>query len=120
MADKVVDASAVIALMFAEPEGEKIAPLLEGFRLIAPALLRFEIVNACLMRLRRYPERRTGILAAFVLQAGLTIEMAEVEHAGVLDLGERYRLTGYDASYLWLAQQMNADLVTLDRQLARA
>jgi predicted nucleic acid-binding protein len=120
MADKVVDASAVIALMFAEPEGEKIAPLLEGARLIAPTLLRFEIVNACLMRLRRYPERRTGILDAFVLQAGLTIEMAEVEHAGVLDLGERHRLTGYDASYLWLAQRMDAELVTLDRQLARA
>jgi len=29
-------------------------------------------------------------------------------------------LTGYDASYLWLAQRLNAELVTLDRDLARA
>jgi predicted nucleic acid-binding protein len=29
-------------------------------------------------------------------------------------------LTGYDASYLWLAQRLDAELVTLDRPLGRA
>ena len=29
-------------------------------------------------------------------------------------------LTAYDASYLWLTRQLDADLVTLDQQLARA
>jgi len=31
----------------------------------------------------------------------------------ILMLAEQFRLTGYDASYLWLAQRLNAELVTL-------
>ncbi|MBV9153353.1 MAG: type II toxin-antitoxin system VapC family toxin, partial [Alphaproteobacteria bacterium] len=97
-----------------------IAGRLEGAKLVAPALLGFEIVNACLTKLRRYPELRASILDAFLLQAGLRIEMADVDHTGILTLAEQFRLTGYDASYLWLAQRLSAELVTLDRQLARA
>jgi predicted nucleic acid-binding protein len=117
---KVVDASALIAIMFAEPEAQGIALRLEGAGLVAPVLLRFEIVNACLTRLRRHPDRRVGILQAFANQGGLAIESAEVDHAGILTLAEQFRLTGYDASYLWLAQRLNAELVTLDRPLGRA
>jgi predicted nucleic acid-binding protein len=120
MAVKVIDASSLVAIMFDEPEAERIAPELEGATLIAPALLGFEIVNACVTKLRRNPDHRVGILRAFVLQAGLTIDTAEVDHAGVLALAEQFRLTGYDASYLWLAQRLNAELVTLDRPLGRA
>jgi predicted nucleic acid-binding protein len=58
--------------------------------------------------------------AFFVLHGRLTIDAAEVDHPSVLVLAERFQLTGYDASYLWLAQQLNAELVTLDQQLARA
>jgi predicted nucleic acid-binding protein len=48
------------------------------------------------------------------------IELITTDPGAVLRLPEQYRLTAYDASYLRLAQQMNAELVTLDRQLARA
>ncbi len=37
-----------------------------------------------------------------------------------LDLATETGLTAYDASYLWLARQLGAELVTLDQQLARA
>ncbi|MBV9587021.1 MAG: type II toxin-antitoxin system VapC family toxin [Alphaproteobacteria bacterium] len=117
---KVVDASALGAIIFKEAERREIAGRLEGAKLVAPALLGFEIVNACLTKLRRYPELRASILDAFLLQAGLRIEMADVDHTGILTLAEQFRLTGYDASYLWLAQRLSAELVTLDRQLARA
>jgi len=120
MAVKVVDASALAAVVFDEPEGEEIAARLEGATLVAPALLGFEIVNVCLTKLRRHPELRTSILEAFILQGGVSIGPAEVDHAGALVLAEQFRLTGYDASYLWLAQRLNAELVTLDRRLARA
>ncbi len=117
---KVVDASALGAIIFKEPERQEIARRLEGARLVAPALLGFEIVNACLTKLRRHPQYRSEILQAFTMQGELSIESAEVNHAGVLALAEHSRLTGYDASYLWLAQRLNAELVTLDRELARA
>jgi len=117
---KVVDASALAAVIFKEPEREEVARQLEGARLVAPALLGFEILNVCLIKLRRHPELRASILQGFALQDGLTIESAEIDHASALVLAERFRLTGYDASYLWLAQRLNAELVTLDRELARA
>jgi len=120
MAVKVIDASSLVAIMFDEPEAERIAPELESATLVAPTLLRFEIVNACLTKLRRHPDRRAGILQAFVLQGGLAIQTAEVDHASVLALAERFQLTGYDASYLWLAQRLSSELVTLDRPLGRA
>jgi predicted nucleic acid-binding protein len=39
---------------------------------------------------------------------------------GVLDLAVEMDLTAYDATYLWLARHLQAELVTLDRALAAA
>ncbi len=50
---KVVDASALAALLFAEPEAEAVAERLQDARLAAPALLDFAWVSACLTELRR-------------------------------------------------------------------
>jgi uncharacterized protein with PIN domain len=44
---KVVDASALAALLFGEPEGEAVAAQLDGARLVAPCLLGFELANVC-------------------------------------------------------------------------
>ena len=117
---KVIDASALAAIVFDEPEAERIAHRLRSAVLTAPPLLWFEMVNVCLTKLHRSPGRRDVILQAFAMQAGLPIESAEVDHANVLRLAEQFGLTGYDASYLWLAQQLDAELVTLDRKLALA
>jgi predicted nucleic acid-binding protein len=117
---KVVDSSALAAIIFDEPGSDDVAARLEGARLVAPVLLEFEIVNVCLTKLHQYPDSRAAILEAFVLQGGLTIESDQVDHAATLTLAEQTRLTGYDASYLWLAQRLNAELVTLDRRLGRA
>ena len=117
---KIVDASAIAAIMFDEPEADDMTRRLRGAILVAPALLQFELVNACVTKLRRYPALRDTILQAFAVQGGLTIETAEVDHAATLVLAEQLRLTGYDASYLWLAQRLSSELVTLDRPLGRA
>jgi len=116
---KIVDASAIAAIMFDEPEADDMTRRLGGAILVAPALLQFELVNACVTKLRRYPDLRDTILQAFAVQGGLTIETAEVDQAATLVLAEQFRLTGYDASYLWLAQRLNAELVTLNRPLGR-
>ena len=117
---KVLDASALLAILFREPERAEVAHRLEGARLVAPTLLWFEIVNACVIKIRRHSAIRESILAAFSLQAQFPVEAAEVDHAGALALAEETGLTGYDASYLWLARRLNAELVTLDASLARA
>jgi predicted nucleic acid-binding protein len=120
MAVKVVDASALAALLFGEPEAEAVASLLSNARLVAPGLLAFELANVCLTKARRYPEQQPALMAAFRLRGRLRVEEVAVDHDSTVELAAATGLTAYDASYLWLSRQLGAELVTLDRQLAKA
>ena len=118
-AAKLVGASALAALLFGEPEAEAMAARLDGARLMAPSLLAFELANVCLVKCRRHPAQGEALLAAFQLRGRLGVEEIAVDHAGVLELASETGLAAYDASYLWLARQLGAELVTLDRELGR-
>ncbi|MCX8049547.1 MAG: type II toxin-antitoxin system VapC family toxin [Methylohalobius sp.] len=120
MAVKVVDASAVGVILFGEPESAAVAGRLAGTRLVAPWLLPFEVASICCKKLRLHPEQRERLLAAFDLYPNLGIELIEVKQREIVRLAEKTGLTNYDASYLWLAEALNAELVTLDRRLAAA
>jgi predicted nucleic acid-binding protein len=120
MAVKVVDASAIAALLFGEPEAEAMAARLTGTRLAGPALLDFELANICLTKMRRHADDRPALLKAFRLRERLQIDIVAVDHGEIVTLAEASGLTAYDASYLWLARRLGAELVTLDRKLAVA
>jgi predicted nucleic acid-binding protein len=117
---KVVDASAIVALILAEEGAETIAADLTGARLVAPAILAFELTNASLTQIRRRPLERERLILLFRRLGGFAIETQPVDQVGVLELAESTGLTAYDASYLWLARELSAELVTLDGQLAKA
>jgi predicted nucleic acid-binding protein len=118
--DKVVDASAVVALLFNELTQEKIVARLRGASLHAPELLEFEVANACLKKMLASPGERQALLEAFSLLDALSIAPERINLAEAIVLAKRTTLSFYDASYLWLARALNAELVTLDRKLARA
>lgn len=117
---KVVDASAVAALLFGEPEAEAIAARLADARLVAPSLLRFELANVCLIKSRRHPDQQPTLMAAFRLRKRLAVKEVAVDHDSILEMVSTTGMTAYDASYLWLARKLGAELVTLDKQLAKA
>ncbi|HVY16097.1 MAG TPA: type II toxin-antitoxin system VapC family toxin [Rhodopila sp.] len=117
---KVVDASALAALVFSEPDADAMAERMEGAKLVAPSLLDYEVANVCLVKIRRDPGQRDALRAAYGMVHRLGIETIAVDHAGVLELAEATGLTSYDASYLWVARSLGAELVTLDRKLAAA
>lgn len=117
---KVVDASALAAFLFGEPEAEAVARQLADARLVAPALLGFELANVCLIKSRRHPALASALTKAFELRHRLGVEQVAVDHAATVALAAQTGLTAYDASYLWVARQLGAELVTLDQQLARA
>ena len=117
---KVVDASALGALLFGEPRAEEMAARLAGANLVAPALMPFEVANIALVKSRRDPKLRPALLAGFGLLGAMTIDILAVDHHNALVLAEQTGLTAYDASYLWLAEALDAELVTLDRALAAA
>lgn len=118
MAAKVVDASALAAVIFAEPEGPEVASLLGEDLLLAPQLLRFEVANICWKKLRKHPDRREALLAAHELLDRMEIQEIAVPFHSVLLLAHKESLTAYDASYLWLARELGVELVTLDGKLA--
>lgn len=106
--------------MLAEPEADAVAQRLQGARLSAPALLGFELANVCLMKIRRQHNKREALRNAFRFARKLNISLTFVDYEAVLDLAEATGLTAYDASYLWLARSLGAELIALDRKLAAA
>jgi predicted nucleic acid-binding protein len=90
---KIVDASAIGALLFGEPAGPSIAGRLSSSRLVAPELLFFEVASICLKKLKCYPDRRQSILKMFEMLRDLTIEAVEVDYAEVVLLAERSGIT---------------------------
>ena len=116
----VVDASAMAALVFEEPEGEALARRLEGAALFAPMLLRFELANTAWKKCRRQPRDSTQILSALAKALDADIAWHDVDLVDAALVARATGLTTYDASYLWLAGTLGADLVTLDRRLAAA
>lgn len=117
---RVVDASALGAILFGEPEADEVADRLGDGVLIAPALLRFELANICWKKIRRHPEKREALVAGHTLLEQMEIHEVEVRFGEVLELAESEGITAYDASYFWLAGVLDLGLVTLDRALAGA
>ena len=117
---KVIDASAVAAVLFAEPSAPAVANRIRGCDLVSPHLLDFEIANTCLSKIRRQPALREALLDAYSAREQFKVETVEVDHPAVLAFALRTGLTAYDASYLYLARTLRVELVTLDRQLAEA
>jgi len=117
---RVVDASALGALVFGEPKAEEIAKTLGDSPLAAPALIWFELASICLRKIKAHPAQRDQILTAFLMAGKLAIKIVEVDHWPVVNLADETGLTTYDASYLWLARQFTGELITLDGKMQRA
>jgi len=117
---KVVDASALGALIFAEPEAKDVEKELSGARLIAPSLIQYELASICLKKIHNHPSKTSQLITAYRMAGRLSIETITIEHIEVIELAARTQLTTYDACYLWLAQKACANLVTLDKRLKKA
>jgi predicted nucleic acid-binding protein len=117
---KVVDASAIAALLFAESQADQVEAMLVDAQLFAPELIEFELANVCWVKCRRHPDQRSALLAGYQQRRRLPIETVAVEYFEVLTTALETGLSVYDASYLWLSRHLSAELVTLDRALERA
>ena len=117
----VVDCSALAAVAFEEEDGLQILALLENRRLIAPALLPFELAQVCTTKLLRQAEQRSNFISQFVaVLRRVRLELLPVGFHELPELASRYGLSAYDAAYLWLALTERAQLVTLDVRLQAA
>lgn len=117
----VCDASAVVALLLdSGPDGRWAAGQLTGAALMAPTLMGFEAANV--IRRHELAEQVSPDQAA---QAHadlreLAIELWPYELLAERAWELRHNLSIYDASYVALAELVDAVLVTLDGRLAEA
>ena len=116
----VVDASALAALLFGEPAGPEVADRLDGRVLLAPTLLRYELASVCLKKAREEPEKGTGLFRSLALLSRLGVREVQIPTEGLVDLARETGLTAYDAAYLWLARELDAELVSLDTRMNAA
>ncbi|MCU1385351.1 MAG: PilT protein domain protein [Acidobacteria bacterium] len=117
MPDKVIDASALAAIAFAEPGADAVIDEIDGHRLYAPTLVAFELMNVAWKRSRRQPAASKLFLKALEMLDGLGLRFRGINQEEVVRLGLATGLTAYDASYLWLARALGMPLVTLDKKL---
>lgn len=117
---KLIDASALAAILFGEPDAEELAERLEGHALAAPHLLPFELANVCRKKAAQQPELARQLYGRLDRLPILDLRLLTVDPAAVAELSVESSLSAYDAAYLWLARFLGVELVTLDRRLARA
>ena len=120
MAVKVIDASALAAILFAEAGADEVVKEAGDATLAAPVLIEYEVGNTCWKKCRRYPQQAAALRAAFKTMGEMRLQLHDVDGGAVLALAETAGLTFYDASYLWLAGQLRAPLISLDHNLLTA
>ena len=117
---KVVEVSRVDVVVFYVRAGQTIAPRLERVVLFAPRLLSPELANICLEKMRRDPARNADWVTRFHLRNSFGIQEHSIDPGEGFALARTTCLVVYDASYLWLARHLGAELVALDPQHERA
>jgi predicted nucleic acid-binding protein len=127
----ILDASVAVKLVLDEEHREHAQALYEqairdGQPVLAPALLRAEVVNAIYRRrLRRTDDALTSDEAQAAVDSFLAIPITLSEPEGLFSaaysLALTYELpTVYDAVYVSLAQMLDVELWTADRRLLNA
>lgn len=120
MTGVVVDASALAAVVFDEPESVSVRRTLRDHLLHSTSLVDYELATTGLRKLRRDPSKTVVILAALQAAGRMQMSRTTPDMVQVATIAAVHNLTTYDASYLWLARTLGLPLVTLDRDLARA
>jgi predicted nucleic acid-binding protein len=115
----VVDCSVLSAVLFEESMRDEALARLAGKTLHAPSLIEHEIASVAKKKLAQgWPGKSVqAALAGYESQA---LELHCTSVVAQVELAQRYKLSAYDAAYLWLAAELKAPLATFDAKLGKA
>lgn len=125
-AERVIDASLVAAILFAEAHSQRARRFISdeldaGRALIGPDLLALEIASIAAKKVWRGETSMADGAAALATTLELVTTPVEVRDlAGrAYELAAAHRFSAYDAAYLALAEVRACQIATLDDRLVR-
>ena len=116
----VTDASAIIAVIVAEPERDAILAATSGHTLIGPGSIPWEIGNAFSAMIKQRRVRVADAQRAMEILESVPLQYVNVDMANALSIAAQVNAYAYDAYFLDCALRHGAPLLTLDRTLGRA
>ena len=116
----VADTSTIIAVIANEPEKPLLVAKTQGYELIAPRSLYWEIGNAFSAMIKRGRITRAQATAAVEIYKQIPINLVDVELERALEIVDKYKVYAYDAYMIVCALDHGCPLLTLDGGLAYA
>ena len=118
--DLVADTSTIIAVIANEPEKPLLIAKTQGYDLIAPRSLYWEIGNAFSAMIKRGRITLHQATAAIEIYKQIPIDLVDVDLKPALEIVEKHKVYAYDAYMIACASDRKCPLLTLDGGLAYA
>ena len=120
MANVVVDASVLIAVVTNEAEKARLVQLTQDVDLIAPHSIRWEIGNAFSAMLKRRRITVEEAIRAIELYQKIPVRFVDVEIEEAIRLADALNIYAYDAYLVRCAIKYNSPLLSLDEGLVQS
>lgn len=118
--DVVIDTSALIAVIVAEPERNGIIEITTGNTLIGPGSIPWEIGNAFSAMFKQNRITLKEAQKGLAIFQSIPLRYVDADFYNVLKLSRDTRIYAYDAYFLDCAIRRKAPLLTLDQNLKTA
>ena len=116
----VIDTSAIIAVIVAEPERDAIIAATSGHTLIGPGSIPWEIGNVFSAMIKQRRVHVADAQRALEILESIPVQYVNVDLSNVLSIAAQVNAYAYDAYFLDCALRHGTPLLTLDRTLGRA
>ncbi len=116
----VIDTSVLIAVLVSEPERAQIIRQTEGYDLIAPGSVHWEIGNALAAMLKRKRITHEQVKATLLSYEKIPIRFRDVDMQMAMDIAYENDLYAYDAYIIACARESRCPLISLDKNLLNA
>ena len=115
--DIVIDTSAIVAVIFNEPERKAIIKKTNGQTLIGPGSISWEIGNAFSAMLMQGRLTLEEVLKGLEIFEQIPLRYTSTDFSHTLKIAKQAKIYAYDAYFLDCAIRYNSPLLTLDKQL---
>jgi len=116
----VIDTSILIAVLASEPERERLVQQTEGFDLLAPASVHWEVGNALSAMLKRKRITHGQLHPVISAYEQIPLRFVDVDLQDALEIAAAHDLYAYDAYIIACARENRCNLISLDKNLLQA